>query len=63
MGERRKEYGLMVGKPEGMEPLRRPISRWVDNIKMELVNIVRGDVELVGLAMDREKWGAFVNSG
>jgi hypothetical protein len=28
-----------VGKPEGKRPLRRPICRWVDNIKMDLREI------------------------
>jgi hypothetical protein len=27
---------ILVGKPEGKTPLRRPRRRWVDNIKMDL---------------------------
>jgi hypothetical protein len=34
MGEKRNEYRLLVGKPEGWRPLRRPGHRWVDNIEM-----------------------------
>jgi hypothetical protein len=36
MGEKRKAYRIMVGKPEGKRPLGRPRYRWVDNIKMDL---------------------------
>jgi hypothetical protein len=37
MGEKRNVYRLLVGKPEGKRPLGRPTHRWVDNIKMDLV--------------------------
>jgi hypothetical protein len=40
MGPRRNAYRILVGKPEGMRPLGRPIFRWVDNIKMDLRKIV-----------------------
>jgi len=36
MGERRGVYRVLVGKPEGKRPLRRPRLRWEDNIKMDL---------------------------
>jgi hypothetical protein len=36
MGEKRNTYRLLVGKPEGKGPLRRPRHRWVDNIRMDL---------------------------
>jgi hypothetical protein len=32
MGETRNAYRILVGKPEGKKPVRR----WVDNIKMDL---------------------------
>jgi hypothetical protein len=35
MGEKRKAYRILVGKPEGMRPLGRPRRRWVDNIKID----------------------------
>jgi hypothetical protein len=37
MGEKRKVYGLLVGKPERKRPLGRPRLRWIDNIKMNLL--------------------------
>jgi hypothetical protein len=36
MGERRRAYRALVGKPEGRRPLGRPRRRWEDNIKMDL---------------------------
>jgi hypothetical protein len=39
MGEKRNAYRLLVGKPEGKISLGRPRYRWVDNIKMDLLEI------------------------
>jgi hypothetical protein len=39
MGEKRNVYRLLVGKPEGKRPLGRPRLRWIDNIKMDLLEI------------------------
>jgi hypothetical protein len=39
MGEKRNVYRLLVGKPEGRKPLRRPRRRWVDNVKTDLIEI------------------------
>jgi hypothetical protein len=30
-------YRIFVGKPEGRRPLGRPRRRWVDNIKMDVI--------------------------
>jgi len=35
-GERRGVYRVLMGKPEGKRPLRRPSCRWEDNIKTDL---------------------------
>jgi hypothetical protein len=39
MGEKRNVYRLLVGKPEGKRPLGRPRCRWIDNNKMDLLEI------------------------
>jgi hypothetical protein len=36
MGKKRKTYRLLVGKPEGKEPLDRPRRRWVNKVRMYL---------------------------
>jgi hypothetical protein len=61
MGKKRNVYRLLVGKPDGKRPLRRPRSMWVVNIKMDLVVIGRGSVDWIGMAQDRNKWRVVVN--
>jgi hypothetical protein len=53
MGEKRNVYRLLVGKPEGRRPLGRPRRRWIDNIKMGLLEIGLSVVDWIGLAQDR----------
>jgi hypothetical protein len=62
MGEKRNVYGLLVGKPEVKRPLWRPRHGWIDNIKMDLFETGLGGVDCVGLAQDRYRWRALVNS-
>jgi hypothetical protein len=62
MGDKRNAYRLLMGKPEGKRPLGRPRRRWVDNIKMDLLEIGWGGVDWIGLAQDRDKWRALVNA-
>jgi hypothetical protein len=62
MGEKRKAYRLLVGKPEGKGPLGRPRRSWVDNIRMDLVEVGWGDVVWIGLAQDKDRWRALLNS-
>jgi hypothetical protein len=62
MGEKGNAYRLLVGKPEGERPRGRPRRRWVDNIKMDLLDIDWGAVDWIGLAQDRDKWRALVNA-
>jgi hypothetical protein len=65
MGEKRNVYRLLIGKPERKRPLGRPRHRWMDNIKMDLFGPFRDRIEccgLFGLAQDRYRWRALVNS-
>jgi hypothetical protein len=61
-GEKRNTYRLVVGKPEGKRPLGRPRRRWVDNIRIDLGEVRWRDVDWIGLAQDRNRWRAVVNS-
>jgi hypothetical protein len=54
-------YRLLVGKPEERRPLGRPRRSWVDNIRMDLVEVGWGDVDWIGLAQNRDRWRALVN--
>jgi hypothetical protein len=46
---------LLVGKPEERRPLGKPRRRWLDNIRMDLVEVGWGDVDWIGLAQDRDR--------
>jgi hypothetical protein len=58
MEEKRNAYRLLVGK----RPLGRPRCRWVDIIRMDLGEVGWGNVDWFGLAQDRNRWRAVVNS-
>jgi hypothetical protein len=62
MGEKRNVYMLLLKKPEGKRPLGRPRRRWIDNIKMDRLEIGLSVVDWIGLAQDRCRWRAVVNS-
>jgi len=58
MGEERVVFRVLVGKPEGRRPLRRPRRRWVYNIRMDLQEVGSG----IGLAQDRDRWRTLVSA-
>jgi hypothetical protein len=62
MGEKRSLYRLLVRKPEGKRPLGRLRHRWMDNNKMDLLEMGVNVVDWIGLAQDRYSWRAFVNA-
>jgi hypothetical protein len=62
MGEKRNVYRLLVGKSEGKIPLGRSRRMWIDNIKMDLLEIGLCCVDWIGLAHDRYRWRALVNA-
>jgi hypothetical protein len=55
MGEERKVYKVLIGKPEGKRPLGRPRRRWEDGIRMDLQEIGLG-------GGDRDWWRAVVSA-
>jgi hypothetical protein len=62
MGEKKNVYRLLVGKPWGKRPQGRPRHRWIENIKMDLLEIGLGVVDWIHLAQDRYRWRALVNA-
>jgi hypothetical protein len=62
MGEDRKVYKVLVGKPEGKGPLGRPRCRWEDGVRMDLREIGLEGVDWFRLAQDRDRWRAVVSA-
>ena len=61
MGESRRVYRVLVGRPERKRSLVRPRRRWEDNIKMELQEVICGAwTGLIWLRLGTG--GALVNS-
>jgi hypothetical protein len=61
MGEERKVYKVLVGKPKGKGPLGILRHKWEDGIKMGLREIGCSSVEWIHLAQDMNRWWAVVN--
>jgi hypothetical protein len=55
-------YRVLVRKPEGKRPLGRPRRRWKDNINMDLQEVGCGDMDLIELTQDRDRWRTLVNA-
>ena len=62
MGEERGVYRVLVEKPEGKTPLGRPRRRWVDNIRMDLLDVECGYMEWTELAQDIDRWWRLVSA-
>jgi hypothetical protein len=62
MGEERKVYKVLVGKPDGKRPLGRPRRRWEDGIRMDVRETGLGGVDWIGLAQNRDRWRAVVSA-
>jgi hypothetical protein len=62
MVQKRSANRLLVGKPEGKRLLGRPRYGWIDNIKMDLLEIGLSVVGWIGLAQERYSWRALVNT-
>ena len=62
MSKERGVYRVLVGKPEGKRPLGRPRRSWVDNIRMDLLEVGCGYMDWIGLAQDRDRWRTLVSA-
>jgi hypothetical protein len=59
--KKRNACRILVGKPDGKRPLRRPTHRWVDNtIKFCLREIGWDGKNWIDLLQDRDLWRALV---
>jgi hypothetical protein len=62
MGWAGNAYKVLMGKPEGKSPLRRPRHMWVDNFKMDVRGIVWGGMDWIDLAQGRDQWRVLLNT-
>jgi hypothetical protein len=60
MGDRRAEYRVLIGGPDGKRPLHKHSRRWEDNIKIYLKQLGWGDLNWIDLFQDMARWQAIV---
>jgi hypothetical protein len=58
----RNPYRILVGKSEVKRPLGRPMRRWEDNIRRDIMEIVWEGVDWMHLAQDRDQWRGLVKT-
>jgi hypothetical protein len=61
-GESSGVYSVLVRKPEGKRPLRKPRRTWWDNIKIDLQEGGCGDMDYIHGAQNGGRWRALVNA-
>jgi hypothetical protein len=57
MREKRIECRILVGKPDGKWPLKRPRRRWEDNNKIDLREIGWDGMDWINLAQESTRDG------
>jgi len=62
MGEERRVYRVLVGKPKGRRPLGRTRRRWADNIRMDLQEVGCVYMDWIGLTQDKDRWRTLVSA-
>jgi hypothetical protein len=61
--EGRGVYRVLVRKPDGKRPLKRPRRRRKDNIKMDLQEVGYRSRDWIELAQDMDRWRAICDCG
>jgi hypothetical protein len=62
MGEERKVYKVLTGKPEGKRQFGRPRRRWEHGVRMDLREIGLGGVDWIRLSQDVDRLRAVVSA-
>jgi hypothetical protein len=62
IGETRKSYTILDGKPDGKRSLRRPGCRVEGNIRIDLRGTEWEILEWMHLAQNRDQWWDLVNT-
>jgi ribosome biogenesis protein Nip4 len=60
--EMRNTHKILVRKPRGKRPLRRPRHKQEDNIRIDLQEVGWEVVEWIHLTQNKDQWRALVNS-
>jgi hypothetical protein len=55
-------YRVLVGKPEGKRPQGKSRGRYINNIKLDLMERGFDGANWIQLAQDKVQWGPFVNT-
>jgi hypothetical protein len=62
MGRGEAYTGFWWGHLRGKRPVRRPGSRWEDNIKMDLQEVEGACGDWMELAQERDRWRSLVST-
>jgi hypothetical protein len=52
-GAEEERVQVTVEKPEGKRPVGRPRRKWIENVKLDLLETEWGDLDWIGLAQSR----------
>jgi hypothetical protein len=52
----RSAYEDLIGKPDGERPLRKPRSKWQNNIKVDLNGMGRVAVDWIRMDQGSDRW-------
>ena len=62
MGNEKRAWTLLIGKPEGKRPVGRPKMRWENNVNHDLREVDYTGDDWKTLAEDGEGWRAYVHA-
>jgi hypothetical protein len=62
VGDEKKVYKVLVGKPDRKRPLERPRRRWEDGIRIDHREIGWGSVDWIQMIQYKDRWRALVNT-
>lgn len=62
MGNRRGAYRVLVGRPQGLNPLGTPRFRKENNIKIDFHGVEWRGMDWIDMALDTERWLSMVSA-
>ena len=58
----REKWKILMGRPEGTRPIRKPKRRWENNIKMDFQEVGWKGMDWIAPNHDTDSWRALVNA-